>query len=112
MRFVNRTAEQLQLRNSLSRDRGTFVIVYGRRRSGKSRLIREVLHAHDVYFMADQSEAAHQRSLFAKRLSQFITGFDKLVYPDWEVLLENMNLRLKTKISICIDEFPYLVKNA
>ncbi|MCO5259139.1 MAG: ATP-binding protein [Crocinitomicaceae bacterium] len=112
MKFVNRILEQQQLKKVFSNKISALIIVYGRRRSGKSRLIREVLQPTDIYFMADQSEAVQQRNLFAKHLAKYIVGFDKVIYPDWESLLENLNLRLKEKISVCIDEFPYLVKNA
>jgi AAA+ ATPase superfamily predicted ATPase len=62
--------------------------------------------------MADQSEAIQQRRLLAKIIAGSIAGFDKIIYPDWETLFENLNVRLSGKITLCIDEFPYLVKNA
>jgi AAA+ ATPase superfamily predicted ATPase len=65
MEFINRISEQQQLKKVFSGKEAALVIVYGRRRCGKSRLLREVLQPTDIYFMADQSEAIQQRSLFA-----------------------------------------------
>ncbi|MDR0830007.1 MAG: ATP-binding protein [Prevotellaceae bacterium] len=112
MKFVNRISEQVRLKKSFQMENVSFVVLYGRRRCGKSRLIRQVLTTDDVYFMADQSESAQQRVLLAKVIAELITGFDKVVYPDWETLFETFNLRLTNKITLCLDEFPYLVKSA
>lgn len=112
MKFINRTNELKRLRRITSSDKASLTILYGRRRSGKSRLIRELLTENDVYFMADQSETARQLELFSKQISLLIPGFDQLNYPNWEVLLENLNYRIKKESVICIDEFPYLVKNS
>lgn len=112
MEFVNRNSEIKRLRSALKKDRAAFVVVYGRRRCGKSTLLRHHLAAGDIYFMADQSEAIRQRELLAKAISINLTGFDRIIYPDWETLFENLNLRLKKRISICLDEFPYLVKTS
>ena len=61
--------------------------------------------------MADQSDPTIQRKLFAEAISEKIEGFDKVTYPAWESLLTTLNNVLKEHITICIDEFPYLVKN-
>jgi AAA+ ATPase superfamily predicted ATPase len=45
-------------------------------------------------------------------MTTVIAGFDKVIYPDWETLFETFNLRLTKKITLCLDEFPYLVKSA
>jgi AAA+ ATPase superfamily predicted ATPase len=110
--FVNRIPEQNRLRKALKRSVASFVVLYGRRRCGKSRLIKEILEPSDIYFMADQSEAIQQRSLLSKVVGVELEGFDKVIYPDWETFFENLNLRLNKKITLCLDEFPYLVKSS
>jgi AAA+ ATPase superfamily predicted ATPase len=112
IKFVNRIEEQQRLKKALGREGASFIVMYGRRRCGKSRLIKEVLSPSDIYFMADQSEAVQQRSLLAKVTGKNIAGFDKVIYPDWKTFFENLNVRLQQKITLCLDEFPYLVKNA
>lgn len=112
MEFTDRNKELAKLREITSSGKATLSIVFGRRRCGKSRLIKEFLNESDIYFMADQSETSRQIELFAKQISYLLPGFDQLVFPNWEVLFENLNYRTTKRITICIDEFPYLVKNA
>jgi AAA+ ATPase superfamily predicted ATPase len=40
MLFVDRISEQARLKKALTRESVSFVVLYGRRRCGKSRLIR------------------------------------------------------------------------
>lgn len=53
MNFVDRIEETARLRDALSREKSSLVVVYGRRRLGKSTLIKRVLLDSDVYFLAD-----------------------------------------------------------
>lgn len=82
MNFVDRIEETARLRDVLSREKSSLVVVYGRRRLGKSTLIKRVLSDSDVYFLADRSEGQHQRALLAKVVAQVFPDFDKLTYPD------------------------------
>jgi len=109
MKFVDRIDEIERLTKVLSSDNTSFVVVYGRRRLGKSTLIKRVLTSKDVYYIADQTEAIHQREVLAKMISNVVPGFDKVIYPDWDSLLDTLNSRIDKKFSLCIDEFPYLV---
>jgi AAA+ ATPase superfamily predicted ATPase len=111
MDFLNRHSELSRLKKNCSRTTASLSIVYGRRRIGKSRLIKEVLKEKGIYFMADQSEAVRQIELFAKQIALQINGFDKVVYPNWEALFDSLNYRVKKGTTICIDEFPYLIKS-
>lgn len=110
MKFLNRIQEKKRLTDALVREESSLVVIYGRRRCGKSRLIREVLSFDDVYFMADKSEAIQQRALLSKEISKVVQGFDRINYQDWDVLFETLNYRLTKRITLCLDEFPYLVK--
>ncbi|MFA5817255.1 MAG: ATP-binding protein [Bacteroidales bacterium] len=112
MDFVNRSVELDLLQSALQRENRQLVIVMGRRRIGKSRLIREVLRSDDVYMLADQSDATIQRSYLASAAAPIIPGFNEVVYPTWDSLLSQLNRRCKKGTLICLDEFPYLVKSA
>jgi hypothetical protein len=109
MKFVDRIEESERLTKALSGDRPSFGVVYGRRRLGKSTLLKRVLAENDIYYMADQTEAKHQREVLALMISSVIEGFDKVIYPDWDSLLDTLNSRIDKKFTLCIDEFPYLV---
>ena len=112
MNFVDRIEETARLRDALSREKSSLVVVYGRRRLGKSTLIKRVLSDSDVYFLADRSEGQHQRILLAKVVAQVFPDFDKLTYPDWESLFRAVNYRTDKRFTLCLDEFPYLVEQS
>jgi len=110
MKFLNRTREKQVLARSISGEGGNLVVIWGRRRCGKSTLIRNVLKSNDIYFMAQQTDESIQREQLASAIGEKIYGFDMMVYPTWESLLINLNNRLSHPITLCLDEFPYLVK--
>lgn len=109
MKFVDRIEETHRLKTVLSRDKAV-VVVYGRRRLGKSELIKRVLTDNDIYFLADRSEGRHQRELLSKVVAQSIPDFEKVEYPDWETLFRAINYRVQQRLTLCLDEFPYMVE--
>lgn len=112
MEFVDRKEEQQRLTEALDMDAPSLVVIYGRRRLGKSTLIKKVISENDVYFLADRSEAEHQRELLAKMFAQILPDFDKVTYPDWESIFTVANHRTERKFTLCLDEFPYLVEQS
>ena len=112
MKFVDRIDEAARLKDALAREESSLVVVYGRRRLGKSTLIKRVLSDNDIYFLADRSEGQHQRTLLAKVIAQVFPDFDKLTYPDWESMFRAVNYRTNKRFSLCLDEFPYLVEQS
>lgn len=113
MEFLDRKKDIERLRKALTRERKQFIVLYGRRRIGKSTLLKEVLdtNGRDIYFLADQTTEANQRQRFAQIVATRIKGFDMVNYPSWEALLLNLNERTEARFALCIDEFPYLVKS-
>jgi AAA+ ATPase superfamily predicted ATPase len=110
--FVNRKNEIARLQQALGNDKPQLIVVYGRRRCGKSTLLREVLQRDSIYFAADLREMPLQIGALAKQIENLIPGFGKPVYPDWETLLDSLNRSVRKRTTICLDEFPYLVKNS
>lgn len=112
--FIDRKDYLERVNNSLQREKPQFIVIYGRRRIGKSKLIREIMNwkRKDIYFLSDQTNEANQRMLFAKTAALVgIEDFDKVTYPDWETLLRALNRNVTEKNTVCLDEFPYLVKS-
>lgn len=109
MKFVDRKNESKRLHALLEGKDPSFVVVRGRRRLGKSTLIKRVLKETDIYYEADKTGAANQRLLLSKVASQTFPGLDGAVYNDWETLLWAINYRVTERITLCLDEFPYMV---
>ena len=110
--FVNRIKEIKRIRTALQQESTVLLVVYGRRRCGKSTLLKKVISENDIYFAADLREKSLQIEAFAKSISEIVNGFSKIKYPNWDSLFHNLKNTLKKRITICIDEFPYLVKRS
>lgn len=110
--FIDREKEIARLQQALQHEDARLIVVYGRRRCGKTTLLRHILPKNAIYFAADLREPPLQIAALAKQIDKLIPGFSKPVYPDWESILNNLNLAIRERITLCIDEFPYLVKNS
>ena len=113
MEFVDRKKELERLQKSLKREKPQFIVVYGRRRIGKSTLIKRVMDFSrgDIYFLADRTSEPSQRQLFSATVDMSIEGFSMATYPTWESLFVSLNRSVDHRITVCLDEFPYLVKS-
>ncbi len=113
MEFVDRKKELARLQQSLKREKPQFIVIYGRRRIGKSTLIKKVMDYSrgDIYFLADRTSEPSQRQLFSATVDMSIEGFSMATYPSWESLFVSLNRFIDHRITVCLDEFPYLVKS-
>ena len=102
--FVNRIAEQRELEASARK--GGLLIVFGRRRVGKTRLLAHWLRSRGgMYSQAIEGPADLQvQQVFADIAERLDT---KIVPKNWSELLEILTLQ-KKPWSLCLDEFPYL----
>ena len=61
MQFIDRKEELMRLKKAIASSQPGLVVIYGRRRLGKSTLIKKAITSQDIYFLADKSESEHQR---------------------------------------------------
>ena len=109
--FLNRENEKRRLQRLLRTEEGMFACVYGRRRTGKSRLLQEVLpRKNTVYFVCDEREAPLQREAAAVAMASVVPDMDQVRYPDWASLLDRWWKAAPPGSVLALDEFPYLVK--
>lgn len=115
MRFLDRQEEMRRLMRLHNEGHGGFVALWGRRRIGKSELLKEWCKAtHGLYAVADRSTPTVQRRDFAQVLEGRFEGFASVTYPTWKSLFEELSRRAATQGwhgPITIDEFPYLVES-
>ena len=112
MEFLDRVEELKRVREFLALKEGAFACLYGRRRVGKSRLLKEASAGRTdvVMHIADKSDQVLQRGRLARDLSRLIPGFDRVDYPDWGALLERWVADAPRGSVLVLDEFPYLVE--
>lgn len=115
MKFVGRDREIKKL-NTLYQDEGfQFVVIYGRRRVGKTMLINEFLKGkRSAYYMAVEGTAKENLTGISKTLlTEGVFDFYMPEFSDFESLLLYIDHLCKNsdgqeRLVIAIDEFPYL----
>lgn len=106
--FVNRETELDHLTGCYDSGTAELVVVYGRRRLGKSELVRQSIadRPNAVYYQAVESTAQNQIEQFAAVATSQFPPLDT-VRRDWEVLLEALG---EQDAIVVIDEFPFLIE--
>lgn len=110
--FLNRFYELSHLKKLWKTDTARFIIVYGRRRIGKTELLRQFSRDKPhVFFSSDLSSEKEQLRQFTEKIhansgEAFLADHP---FGSWEALLRYVFDHLAGKIPlIIIDEFPYL----
>jgi uncharacterized protein len=83
MELIDRHEELARLVRTTKVDDGQLVVVWGRRRVGKTRLLLEWCRKRGVYWVADTSAATLQIRNFAETLAAKLPGFADVDYRDW-----------------------------
>lgn len=117
--FVDRDSELGFLKNEFQREDSSLVILYGRRRVGKTALLSEFIKGkRALYFLVTEESEAQNRSAFQDIVADF-TGNSLLknaMVDNWELIFQTLLQDTKAdtlgkKIIIAIDEFQYLGKS-
>lgn len=111
MTFYNREEELDALATAFASSGHDFYVVYGRRRVGKTELLKAFCadRSH-VYFLAAQESERRQREKFVEQIAAY---FDERVprIDDWEGAFDYLGEKVATeKLVVVVDEFPYLVE--
>ena len=111
--FLNRGRELSHLLERYENDSAEFVVLYGRRRVGKSELIDQFLHSATGIHLVAREESKHlQLRRFSADLSAYFKDpfLQKNGFSDWDSFFEYLIQHATDRVVIAIDEFPYLVK--
>lgn len=111
-KFVNRTKELQSLEEQYASAGSAFVIVYGRRRVGKTALIAEFLkrHSDSLYFLATEESEKQNLHYFKLQVAEF-TGNEllKSADADWLTVFKTLvEYKKERKKIIVMDEFQYI----
>ena len=111
-KFINRIQEMKTLEEQYNMSSSSMVILYGRRRVGKTSLISEFLKMHNdnIYFLATEESEALNLKAFKEQVSEYI-GNDLLrsANIDWLTVFKLLTEhKTQTKKVIVIDEFQYI----
>ncbi len=115
-KFVNRVEELKILEEEYAKDRPSFIVIYGRRRVGKTRLIEEFVKNKKYFYYLAADEKEHlQIKEFKEGIANFLNDevLLNLNITDWKTLLSYIEKiwPKNEKIILIIDEYSYLIKH-
>jgi uncharacterized protein len=115
--FVGRSRELEVLDNLWDSQKARLLILYGRRRVGKTRLLTHWLQLQDkdgLYWVAEPASALTQLRSFSQALMLFIDpGADvpaDFTFASWELAFRQLAVHARTRrVALFIDEVTYLI---
>lgn len=112
--FIDREQEMETLQTEYDRNGSSLVILYGRRRVGKTTLISEFIKDKKaLYFLASEESESQNRSAFQEKAAEFLDNdlLRNAAVNNWDILFKAiMDKGFGTKPCIVLDEFQYLGK--
>ena len=114
-RFVDREQEMATLQREYDRDGSGLVVLYGRRRVGKTTLISEFIkNKNALFFLASEESESQNRLAFQEKAADFLNSdlLKNVEVKSWDVLFRAiMDTHFDSKPVIVLDEFQYLGKS-
>ena len=115
MPFINRQQELKTLNEKWRSNLAQFFIIYGKRRVGKTELIKQFIKDKQaIYFLADKRTTADQ----LRELGQIVGSYfkDEILikngFGDWIEAFSYLKTKTTdTSLVLAIDEYPYLTEN-
>ncbi len=111
MKFVDRKREMSTLEKEYNRE-NSFVVLSGRRRTGKTTLIKEFIKDKNAfYFFADKQNESLQINRFKNQLAEHFKDefLKKIEINDWDTIFDYFISKIgDEKFVLVIDEFQYL----
>ena len=116
--FVGRTTELALLDSLWSSPSAALMILYGRRRVGKTRLLTHWMQQagrRALYWVAEPSSAADQLRSFSQAVYNFAhpqnLAPDDFTYANWPQIWQQIaDLAAQERLALFIDEFTYLLE--
>lgn len=111
--FIGRERELESLNEFYSRDGIGMMVIYGRRRIGKSTLITEfVKDKKTIFYTATKVGKNRNLELFSKQvIDSFMPGMENISFQTTEAVFDYINKNIgDDKIVLVIDELPYWIE--
>lgn len=113
--FYGREIERKKLCTMFQTDGQMISLIYGRRRIGKSELIKQVLKETEIksiYYECKQTTEQNNVDSLAELISELFE-FPKPAFENMEVLLQFLFQKAeKEQLILVLDEYPYLRENS
>lgn len=113
--FIGRDKELKSLEDLYSSNRFEFLVVYGRRRVGKTELLKQFACKHKcIFYQAQEKNNTLNIKAFANALNLYYDTNYEIKFDDWYDILKYLDSRIQTsneRTVIIIDEFPFIAKD-
>lgn len=112
--FIGRDQELTLLRRELDRERPSLIVLYGRRRVGKSTLLARVTRERPtIYYQATEVLGSVNLTLLKEEIARALGGGDPVLggIEQWEALLTYVAEAARKRgqrLTLVLDEFPYI----
>ena len=110
--FVDRAQEMETLQSEYERKGSSLVILYGRRRAGKTTLISEFIRGKTaLFFLASEESEVQNRNAFREKAADFIHSalLREAGLSTWDAIFAAvMEHPFETKPILVMDEFQYI----
>ncbi|MHA1469725.1 MAG: AAA family ATPase [Candidatus Asgardarchaeia archaeon] len=108
--FINREKELEFLERKYNSNKKEVIIIYGRRRVGKTELIKEFIKGKDaIYFLADRRGTYLNSKRFMELVSEFF-DYPYLEPKNFDDVFRIIAKLAKKRLVVVIDEFSYLLE--
>ena len=113
--FIGRNRELETLNGLYRSDKFEFVVIYGRRRVGKTALINHFIDEKKaIYFMGVESNEKQNLENFSKSIIEFGSGIQaETTFSSYQAALEYaFKLAENERVILAIDEYPYVARSS
>jgi len=113
--FIGREQELASLNKLYNSNKFEFVVLYGRRRVGKTALINHFIDSKPaIYFMGVESNAKQNLENFSKSIIEYASGYEgDMSFLSFQAALEMVfRLSEKERLVLAIDEYPYVARSS
>ena len=114
-KFVNRNQELKFLQSEFNKKDSSMIIIYGRRRIGKTSLLSEFIKDKDaLFFLATEESETENRNAFTKKVAEYTKNelLANSKVEDWDTLFSYLSsYQPEERKLIIIDEFQYIGKS-
>ena len=112
--FIGRERELDSLNSLYNSGKFEFVVLYGRRRVGKTELIKHFIDGKKaIYFTGVESNAKQNLENFSRSILEYISGLESpdTSYGSFQSALDAVfRLAEKERLVLAIDEYPYVAR--
>ena len=113
MAFINRERELKALEKFWQGNEAQLIIIYGKRRIGKTELIKQFIKEKPhVYYLAQRINERENLRLLGEAIGEFYNDdiLKRTGFQEWKWFFEYTQKHINKRTLLVFDEFPYLAE--